>query len=350
MRQKKVKILITTLVFAVLLIIAAGVVIYLGKGMIEERQASIDDLEWEINSNKMLVYVASSDIIAGEKIETGKNVYEQQIYTGLDSEYYIDESNLGDVAVVDISYGTPIMTNMVSAREITKDSREYEIAVASLMTDQMEHDYVDIRIMFPNGEDMIILPKKEVRNLKLDQCVFYTYLNEDEILRMASATIDAFHTTGARMDATRDVESNLQDAATPTYLVRAETIDLMNKDPNITSIAKTTLNLQARLDLETRIKGLTEDQLKATAAGHDLEDTAKNSVLLGQMYEDGESDLFMSPTTDDNNKLSEDEDEIGAGLGRIDESTGATNNAAGATDTKTETPAASNENTAPIDN
>ena len=300
MRQKKFKILISTLVFAVLLIIAAGVVIYLGKGMMEDRQQNIEDLQYEISQNKQTVYVAASDIIAGEKIEVGKNVDRQNIYTGLEPEYYITEEDLGDVAVVDIDYGTPIMTNMVSAREITKDAREYEIAVATLMTDQQEDDGVDVRIMFPNGEDMIVLPKKEVRNLSLDQCVFYTTLNEDEILRMASATVDAFQCTGTRIYVTRYAERTLQEAATPTYLVRAETIDLMNKDTNITSIAKNTLNLQARLDLEARLKGLTEDQLKAVAQGHDIEDTAKTSVLLGQMYEDGESGLFETPTTLDN--------------------------------------------------
>lgn len=305
MRKSKIKILVGVLSVTVIILIAMIAIIFIGKRIMDGYKTQIEDMQWEMDANKQTVYVASKDITAGEAIEEGTNVYTQQIYTGLDSNSYISSEDLGNMAIVDIPEGEPVMKNVVSPLAITKDAREYEIAVASLMTDQRENDFVDVRILFPNGEDFIILPKKQVINLSLDNSVFYTYMNEDEILRMASAIIDAYTISGTRIYTSRYIESNLQEEATPTYVVKSSTIDLINKDPNITRIASDTLNLQARMDLETRLKGLTEEQLKAVTAGHALEDTAKNSVLLESIYDTTPEEGIV---TDE--MLGEEEDEV----------------------------------------
>lgn len=247
-------------------------------------KTQISQLTDELTTNTITVYVASTDIAAGETLEDGINVFQQSIYSGMDSSFYMSESELGAIAKIDITTGEPIMESSITTLSITKDTREYEIAVAALMTDQEEYDDVDVRIMFPTGEDQLLLSKVPVRNLNLESCVFYTYLNEDEILRMGSATIDAYTISGTRIYTTRYVESSLQEEAIPNYLVKAEVIDLINKDPNITKIATETLNLQARMDLESRLKALTEDQLKSVAAGHQLEDVSKSSVLMSNTY------------------------------------------------------------------
>lgn len=284
MRKSKTKLLISSLVITFLILVATVVIIVIGKNMIDDYKMQISDMQNEMEANKQIVYVASNDIIAGMTIEEDINVYKQQIYTGLDSSSYISEEDIGKIAIVDIPTGEPVMKSTVTSLYITPDTREYEVSVAALMTDQSEYEYVDVRIMFPNGEDFIVLSKKPVLNVNLENCVFYTYLDEGEIMRMASATIDAYTISGTRIYTTRYVEQNLQDEAIPNYLVKAETLDLINKDPNITKIAEYTLNLQARMDLESRLKGLTEDQLKAVSSGHELSDTAKNAVLLDDTY------------------------------------------------------------------
>lgn len=303
MRKNRAKLLISIIVVTALVLLAAIVVIVVGKKTMDEYKSQLSELQAELSANQQSVYVASMDILPGEKIEEGINVYKQVIYTGLDASYYISADDLGGIAKINITAGEPVTANEVTTLSITQDTREYEISVASLMTDQKENEYVDIRIMFPNGEDFIILPKKQVLNLSLENCVFFTYLNEDEILRMASATIDAFTVSGTKIYTTRYVESSLQEDATPTYVVKAETIDLINKDPNITKIATSTMSLQARMDLESRLKGLTEEQLKAVLAGHELEDTAKTNVLLGNTYYtselNGTAEDFAVDTSED---------------------------------------------------
>lgn len=308
MRKSKVKILASILAVVAIILIAALAIIFIGKKMMDEYKAQIDDMQYEMDSNKQIVYVASKPIVKGEPIQDGVNVFTQEIYTGLETESYMPAELLGSIAVVDITENDPIMANMITSLTLTNDTREYEITTASLMTDQADFDYVDVRILFPNGEDFLVLAKKPVNNLNLEACVFTTYMNEDEILRMSSAIIDAFSITGTRIYTSRYVESNLQETAIPNYYVKAETIDLINKDPNITKMAEETLNLQARMDLESRLKGVSEDQLKAVSEGHGLADTAKNSVLLNNTYYVSEDE--MSEWEDGEEESTEGEDVV----------------------------------------
>ena len=201
------------------------------------------------------------------------------IYTSLPRSSYITSEQIGATALVDIPAGTPIMANMVEALTITTDTREFEITAVNLMVDQQENDIVDIRLAFPNGEDYLVLPKKQIKNLSLAYADFWTYMTENEILTYRSAVCDAYQTTGAYFYAVRYVESNLQDGATANYLVRSETIDLMRSDPNLYATAEQTMNASARLALEVRLGQLTDDQLAAVANGLGIADTAKNSVL-----------------------------------------------------------------------
>lgn len=280
MRKKKsgvTKIVVITLVI-ILLLAAVGILFMQWSKEKEQRIA----FQTELNTNTQTVYVATSFIEAGTALvadgET-PNVAKQQIRTGLEVFNYITEEELGSVALVDVPEGMPILYNMVSTEEIENDTREYELSVVNLATDQAENDFVDVRIMFPNGEDYIILSQKRIQNLGLEACVFTTTLNEEEILRMDSAIVDAYTTTGAYIYTTRYVAAGAQEKATPNYPVRGEIIDLINSDPNVLTKAIDTLNLSARMNLEARLGNLSQEELSAVSEGLGLNDTAKGSVL-----------------------------------------------------------------------
>lgn len=286
------------------------------KNMEEE----IAGLREEMGSNQQEVYVAIRDIEKGERLyswenvdgnitEADVNVELQMIYSGLEPTFYMTEEDLGKQTVIDLKETTPVYKEAVTDVATAADTREFEMSVVNVMTDQRENDYVDIRITYPNGEDYIVLPKKQVKNLNLENCVFYSYLNEEEILRMQSATIDAYLNSGTRIYTTRYVESNLQEEAVPTYLVRTETIDLINSDPNVLTLATETLNIYARMDLEARLSALTEDQLKAVVDGNGVYDAAKTSIITSK-YADTVSnnedeygeDIYEDTTEEDMNK------------------------------------------------
>lgn len=265
---------------AIILVVSILLIVY-GVNELNEYKEYSDALQAEIDNNTVLVYVAKENgLKAGETLEDGVNVMKQSVLTVLPSDFYISAEDLGTQALIDIDAETPILKSMVSNFVVESDTREYELSVVSLMTDQQENDFVDVRILFPNGEDYVVLTKKQVCNLNFEYCVFDTYMSEEEILRMSSAMIDAFTVSGTRIYCTRYVEPSLQDEATPTYIVRNELIDLIHSSPNVISIAEHTLNLIARNDLEARLSALSEEQLSAVVAGNDLVDTAKNSVLL----------------------------------------------------------------------
>lgn len=298
--KKKVKTLtILLIIFAVMFccVLAAFIVTRM---TLNDEVAANQAALGEMNANKKTVYVVStqdgSGIGRGEIVEEGVNVVKQTVYTGLEDYNYITEDDLGSAAIVDIYEGMTVMDNMVSPISIETDTREYEMQVVNLMTDQKENDVVDIRIMFPDGSDFLVLPKKQIKNLNLPNCVFYTYLNEEEILRMASATIDAYTITGTKIYAARYVESNLQEEAIPTYLVNASVADQMDSgcafyDKNLLTKAETTLNAIARRNLEDNLALLSDARLAAVAEGHNLEDTANTSVLTGANGYDLEESL-----------------------------------------------------------
>lgn len=249
---------------------------------IQDLKAANIMYQTELSNNQQTVYVATDLINVGDIVtDTGENanVEKQTVYTGLESYNYITESEMNTRAKVDIAAGVPVMYNMVTDVVVDNDTRDYEISVANLTTDQKENDVVDIRVIFPNGEDYVILSKKQITNLNLENCVFTSQLNEEEILRFASAIVDAYMTTGARIYTTRYVEENIQETSTPNYPVRETTIALINSDPNVVTKATETLNLEARLSLEQRLGTLTEDELDAVSEGFGLTDTAKSSVL-----------------------------------------------------------------------
>lgn len=282
-RNKTMKILGIAVGVLVALSIILGVVIFKGKQVLDKTKAQVTALTDEIQSNQQTVYVTNRDVIKGEPL-TEDVLMTQQIYTGLSPDSYITVEDIGSMAVVDIAAGQPVMKNMVSLIDITVDERIYEMTVAHLMTTQNNYDTVDIRIMFPNGEDYLILSKKNIMDLRLDTSVFSVYLNEDEILRMSSAIVDAYTTTGAKIYTTRYVEPNVQDEAIPNYPVRPATLDLINSDPNIVERAEQTLNLQARADLDARLQTIPSDLLDAVSSGLNLDDTAKSSVIREGAY------------------------------------------------------------------
>lgn len=277
-------------VLSVILLVAVGIIGF-GYMTLQSLQTEKKQMQQEMEANQQTVYVATRLIERGETIIAegdGANVELQNIYTGLESFNYITEEELGNVATVDISEGVPVMYVMVTDKAITNDSRDYELSAVNLTTDQDVYDVVDVRILFPDGSDYVVLAKKEISQLSLANCVFSTILNEEEILRYACAIIDAYTTTGAKLYTTRYVEGSLQEAATPNYPVREATRILLQTDPNVVSTAADTLNEQARKDLEKRLGAITPEELDAINNGMMQDDANVKNTISQEEITDGE--------------------------------------------------------------
>ena len=86
MRKNKFKLIISILVAVIIILVGCIAIIYVGKKSLDEKTAQINELQYEIDSNKQIVYVAKNDISAGETLVDGENIMKQEIYTGLESE------------------------------------------------------------------------------------------------------------------------------------------------------------------------------------------------------------------------------------------------------------------------
>lgn len=291
MKKKKQKTLLIVLALLVIVILGVGTFYFYSQN--KKLNQEVTTLNSKIDSNSKTVYVATKDIEPGEVISIDgddPNVEQQPVLSGLDAYKYITDEDLGKKATIKIESGDPVMCTMVTDSEITADSRKLEMAAVELATNQADYDVVDVRILFPDGSDYIVLSKVEMTDIDMEQNIFTGVLNEEEILRYSCAVVDAYKHAGTKLYTTKYVESSLQDEAIPTYPVSDVTRELVQSDPNITSIAETTLNASARLSLEERLGLVTEEQQQAIESNMETEQGKRAAVVSNKINEQKEQE------------------------------------------------------------
>lgn len=156
------------------------------------------------------------------------------------------------IAITDLPAGQPIFKSSVTIMDCEGLMEKY-INFVTLNGNLLEGDTIDVRIIFPNGEDYIVTTKQVLRNLNLAAGEFYLWMTEEEITRLSAATVDA-SINGAELYITRYVKPAVQDKNIATYQPNADVMTLMDSDPNIVTYAEGALSLTARRNLENRLK------------------------------------------------------------------------------------------------
>ena len=160
---------------------------------------------------------------------------------------YLDLVSVPLIAKVDMNANTVLTLELLEKGDNTvqDDVRRQEYNVVVLPIDLTTGDYIDIRLMLPNGQDFIVVSKKEVEIPMVgdtdSQTTMWVDLSEDEILHMSCAIVDAARVVGAKLYATKYTDPGMQKAATPTYVVNSETSALLTNNPNILESAMTEL-------------------------------------------------------------------------------------------------------------
>ena len=213
--------------------------------------SNISKEQKEIEASFKTVYTLNQDVKAGQKITQDMLVMstaqEQHIPSNAIStanNAQILEKSL--IAKVNMNKNTVLTVDLVSEGEVlTDDIRKQEYNAIVLPVDLITGDYVDIRIQFPNGQDFIVISKKMVEipviNGMESKETIWLNLSEDEILSMSSAIVEAYRINGSKIYATKYTEPGIQEAATPTYPLNAETVSLIQTDPNVTDTAENAL-------------------------------------------------------------------------------------------------------------
>ena len=150
----------------------------------------------------------------------------------------IEISENAVISKVDLNANTVITSSLITRGDVTSnDLRKEEYNVISLPVDLAPGEYVDVRLTLPNGQNYIVVSKKEAKipvvNGQYLADTIQMNLTEEEIMIMSGAIVESFKTTGSKLYATRYTEAGLQDAATMTYYPSKEVQTAIQNDPNV---------------------------------------------------------------------------------------------------------------------
>lgn len=261
MKNKYVKLLIKHKAIALgilsgILVVGLGFSIYKYKTDIttinNTNAEQIQNLNSQLAANSRTGYVATTEIKQGDILQDGVNVAANTFSSSAEASTFATQDCLGQEAVVDIPTGSPITTNVV-ATSMEKQLNERECTFINLSANLKKGDFVDIRILFPNGEDPIVVSKVSIQNPVIASNLVYLWLTEDQITNLDSAVVDA-NLHGAIIYTTKYIEPEIQPANVVNYQPNAAVISLMQSDPNIVQEAAAALSVSARESLEDRLK------------------------------------------------------------------------------------------------
>lgn len=201
-------------------------------------------------------YALNRDVKSGQEI-TADMLSTINTYSNLIPQNYIDSTivaNVGNgkkvIAKVDLYKNTILTTSTVTTEEntVTKDVRTMEYNMLTLPINLTIGDYVDIRITFPDGQDFIVIAKKEIKNIQGNTVTFD--MSEADIVMLNSAIVESYIMKASNIYIAKYVEPGMQEKAANTYVPTAEVIRLIETDSNIVSTAKN--ELTSRFDANIR--------------------------------------------------------------------------------------------------
>ena len=219
------------------------------------------------------VAVLTRDVIQGEVITsdmvTTANINKKTVPTGALNASQIS----GQVAKYNIAANVPLTSSMLTDNIISADIRTQEINTIVMPSDLIEDDYVDVRIMYPNGTDYIVLAQKQVK--QIEGQTMWLDLAEDERLILNSAIVDSYLTTGTKLYATKYADSDAQ-------IKVAEDLDVTINDEEDDETTQTTNTTSSNSnDATSVVKGQLRKAIEDEISTIKSEDTTKavNSIF-----------------------------------------------------------------------
>lgn len=255
------------IVFKTLIIILVAAVIGGGIGyfyhesnlMEQYYDAKINDLQNQLKDVTVEVFCANTALKAGTIIK--ENSLSRKVIMSEQSDY-LTENDFGKVLLIDIDEGMAITKAMVSGNSVNTDLREVEYAWIDVSSNIEPYDYVDIRLLYPDGTDYIVVAKKQIRYLNETKMVCDLWNNEEEILLLDAASVDAYMYEGSKIYMTRYIYPSIQEASIVNYSPSEQTIELIQNNPNIINVASEYLSAENRKRNEDRLNKLMVEESK----------------------------------------------------------------------------------------
>ncbi len=263
LRPRTKQFLIAGAIGATIVLILMLTVIYLGYSHMsrEQRelkarhQQEIDEAREvirEYEASHSTVWLLGKDIEAGHVIEEADFVSAELRSELLPVNLVAKEQAIGKVAKIPLSQQTMLVDSMLFENgKIAADIRLHEYSLVRLPLMLGAGDFVDIRVSFPGGQDYIVMSKKKVEHL--ESGTIWHELNEDELMTMSSAIVDAY-VNDAYLYAIAYVDPYMQQKAVVNYPINRIVDELMDRDPNIVKRATGELERRERVRLEKQLE------------------------------------------------------------------------------------------------
>ncbi len=245
---------ITVAIICIVIIGGASILttIFVANQIKGEYNALLTEAENDRKQNQRNVYVAMSDITAGDAI-TDNNTKKVTVYSSQPQNSFITNHEFGQLALIDIPTDTQLIKTMLTDNIVSSELREVEYEIFNINSNIIGNDTVDIRIVFPNGENFVVLSKKVIKGITDASVMCYLWLDAQEILRMSAAIVDAALYPGTRLITTKYIEPSFQDASEVTYTPSISILELLETDPNILERSSKELEKEVRKALENRL-------------------------------------------------------------------------------------------------
>ncbi|AIQ27950.1 MULTISPECIES: SAF domain-containing protein [Paenibacillus] len=233
----------------------------------EAQLADKDDVLQRYMDQSQTAYVLVSAKLAGEAI-TAEDVMAEKLPKFSSPDNLIGDSKgiVGKYLKINAMPGTAVTTEMVrDEARLEPSERKEETEYIKLPLRLTKRDVVDIRIVFPNGEDYIVVGKKSLEDVDLGNQ--YTFFNdsEEEAQLLQAALVDAY-INNAELYMKQYVEPELQPEPVVNYVPNLDVLKVIKSNPFIIDQAKWSLAEDLRKELEKRLEALEdEDNIRVGA-------------------------------------------------------------------------------------
>lgn len=283
-RKRRFSVIIAFLILTLLCVMSAGLY-YLYQTrlakIVKEYEEKIEEINLELYALKRQVFVPKQDIPFGTVLT--RDMFDTvDMKLDIPQKVLFDESDIGKINTVLLPSGIPVLKMLVTDEKLADDLRELEFNMFMIQTNQMKGDYIDVRILFPNGENYIVLSKKQIKEIMPEENTVRLWLNETEIHNISSAIIDAYIHPGTKIYVVKYVMPELQGAAIPFYVPNEDVLDLMLRDPNVLEKASDALAQELRESLERNLNSITDDNIGKVTTGVTEEFSKNREVIQSQ--------------------------------------------------------------------
>lgn len=206
------------------------------------------------------LFVLTKDAEAGEEL-TASMLKEHRVQSTEDlsvAQIPRKDELVGKRLKVSLTKGAALSSDVVYEGDpVADDERRVELTEVYLPKTLREDEYVDVRIVFPNGEDYLVVKHKRVFQLIRDEggevLAVQLRLLEEELLRYQAACVDARIYEDTRLYAVQ-YTGEFQTAAKEYYPVNQAVFRLLQWDPNITELFVVESEQERREILESHLR------------------------------------------------------------------------------------------------